>query len=75
LGAQAQGKATANLQLPDISRAEAAELLNVSERTINAAAKVKDEGAPARPPDIVRRRGRRPRVRNAPANPQKAIHF
>jgi phage N-6-adenine-methyltransferase len=37
---------TANLQSEAISRAEAADLLNVSERTVNAAAKVKDEGAP-----------------------------
>jgi hypothetical protein len=36
---------TANLQSEAISRAEAAEMLNVSERTVNAAAKVKDEGA------------------------------
>ena len=35
---------SANLQ--KVSRAEAAELLNVSERTVNAASKVKDEGAP-----------------------------
>lgn len=35
---------SANLQTP--TRAEAAEMLNVSERTVNAAAKVKDEGAP-----------------------------
>jgi phage N-6-adenine-methyltransferase len=36
---------SANLQ-NKTSRAEAAELLNVSERTVNAAAKVKDEGTP-----------------------------
>lgn len=49
LANMAQGERTdlqpsANLQ--KVSRAEAAELLNVSERTVNAAAKVKDEGAP-----------------------------
>jgi ParB family chromosome partitioning protein len=37
---------SANLQNDKVSRAEAAELLNVSERTVNAAAKVKDEGTP-----------------------------
>lgn len=35
---------SANLQTP--TRAEAAEMLSVSERTVNAAAKVKDEGTP-----------------------------
>ena len=36
---------SANLRTHQISQAEAAELLNVSERTVTAAAKVKDEGA------------------------------
>ena len=46
MGVAAQGKATANLQLPEITRAEAAEMLNVSERTVNAAKKVLEEATP-----------------------------
>ena len=46
MGVAVQGKATANLQLPEITRAEAAEMLNVSERTVNAAKKVLEEATP-----------------------------
>jgi ParB family chromosome partitioning protein len=45
LGQNQHSLGSANLQTHQISRAESAELLNVSERTVNAAAKVKDEGA------------------------------
>lgn len=38
---------TANLQFDSVIRAEAADLLNVSERSVNAAKKVLDGGAPA----------------------------
>jgi hypothetical protein len=40
MGAAAQGKAPADLLGPPVSRAQAAELLNVSERSVRAAAKV-----------------------------------
>lgn len=43
-GGDRRSDQAANLQ--SVSRAKAAELLNVSERTVHAAAKVKDEGAP-----------------------------
>ena len=46
LGENQHNIGSANLQTHKVSRAEAAELLNVSERTVNAAAKVKNEGAP-----------------------------
>lgn len=44
-GGDRKSNQTANLQSDHVTRAEAAKLLNVSERTVHAAAKVKDEGS------------------------------
>lgn len=38
---------TANLQSDNVSRAEAAKMLNVSERTVNTAKKIEKNGIPA----------------------------
>lgn len=46
-GGDRKSDQTANLQSDRITRAKAAEMLNVSERTVNAAAKVKDDGTGA----------------------------
>lgn len=46
IGAAAQGKASANLQTPPVSQSDAAKLLNVSTRTVAAAAKVKEGAVP-----------------------------
>ena len=49
MGAEAQGKATANLPEPQsapVSNAQAAEMLNVSERSVRTAKKVIEHGAP-----------------------------
>ena len=45
-GGDRKSDQTANLQFDSISRAEAAEKLNVSERTVNAAKKVQTAGIP-----------------------------
>lgn len=61
LGAEAQGKASANLQTPPVSQSDAAKLLNVSTRSVAAATKVKDgaaglgEGTDSRKPSITQR--------------------
>lgn len=46
IGAAAQGKASANLQTSPVSQSDAAKLLNVSTRSVAAAAKVKDSAIP-----------------------------